>query len=54
MKQSLDSEPELIPGDNGVFDVVVEGELVYSKSKTGIFPDEDRLIRKLVSVYGKK
>lgn len=29
---------ELIEGANGVFDVEVDGQLVYSKHKTGTFP----------------
>jgi predicted Rdx family selenoprotein len=30
-----------------VFDVVVDGALVYSKQQTGEFPDEDTLIERL-------
>jgi selenoprotein W-related protein len=25
----------LIPGDGGIFDVIVDGELIYSKEETG-------------------
>jgi selT/selW/selH-like putative selenoprotein len=35
----------LIAGKGGVFDVVVDGELMFSKHQTGHFPDEDELIR---------
>jgi predicted Rdx family selenoprotein len=28
------------PGDRGQFDVVRDGEVVYSKRETGRFPDE--------------
>lgn len=28
----------LVKGDRGVFDVKVDGQLVYSKAKTGRFP----------------
>jgi len=30
-----------------VFEVAVDGRLVYSKKSTGEFPDEDRLISEL-------
>jgi selenoprotein W-related protein len=30
----------LRPGGGGVFDVVVDGELVFSKHHTGRFPEE--------------
>lgn len=29
----------LIPGAKGRFEVVIDGELVYSKARTGTFPD---------------
>ena len=32
-------EFELVPGDKGIFDVVVEGQMVYSKYQTGRFPN---------------
>lgn len=54
IKQALGIGSELIPGGQGIFDVVVDRELVYSKFKTGSFPDEDQLINELVSVYGIK
>ena len=31
-------ETKLIKGDNGVFDVALDGALVYSKKETGRFP----------------
>jgi len=37
----------LIPSSGGVFEVVVNGALVYSKKATGEFPDETRLIEKI-------
>jgi selenoprotein W-related protein len=30
---------KLVPGENGVFDVSVDGELVFSKHKMGRFPE---------------
>jgi selT/selW/selH-like putative selenoprotein len=34
----------LIESRGGVFEVVVDGELVFSKRATGHFPNDDRLI----------
>ena len=36
--------PTLVRGGGGVFDVEVDGRLVYSKHATGEFPDERRLV----------
>lgn len=54
IKQALGTEPILIPKGGGIFDVVVEDDLVYSKLKTGSFPDEEQLINELVSTYGSR
>jgi selenoprotein W-related protein len=39
----------LVPGSGGCFEVTVDGELVYSKLKTGEFPNEDALVDKIGS-----
>jgi len=39
---------ELIPGSGGVFEVVVDGKLVYSKKQTGQHADLDVLARQIV------
>jgi len=31
----------LVPGTGGCFEITVNGELIYSKLKTGQFPDEN-------------
>jgi selenoprotein W-related protein len=48
LKKHCDNDVELIPSTGGVFEVVVDGELVYSKKKTGEFPDEQQLVKQLV------
>ena len=40
-------EPRLIPGSNGIFDVLVDGKLVFSKHETGRFPEPGEVIQKL-------
>ena len=37
-------ESKLIPGGGGVFDVFKDGDLVYSKHKTGRFPEHAEII----------
>lgn len=36
---------ELIPSSSGAFEVSVNGERVYSKLETGIFPDTEEIIQ---------
>jgi len=40
-------EAELIKGDNGVFDVDIDGQRVFSKHETGRFPDSDEILAHL-------
>jgi selenoprotein W-related protein len=35
---------KLIPGGGGCFELSVDGELLYSKLKTGQFPDEQVML----------
>ena len=35
---------KLIPGGGGCFELSVNGELLYSKLKTGEFPDEQAML----------
>jgi selenoprotein W-related protein len=39
---------ELIQGKGGVFDVKVDGKLIYSKKETGRFPADDEVLSQLV------
>jgi selT/selW/selH-like putative selenoprotein len=47
IKQAVDVEPELIKGANGVFDVAVDGALLFSKHRDARFPDAAELIQAL-------
>ena len=42
-KQKIDSL-ELIPASGGAFELSVNGKLIYSKLKTGEFPDEAEMV----------
>ena len=48
-KQQI-ADMKLIPSGGGCFELTVNGELVYSKLKTGQFPDE----KAMVQAVGKK
>lgn len=42
-------EPELIPGRDGVFDVRVDGEMIFSKYESGRFPSEPEVLDQIRS-----
>ncbi|HAD03718.1 MAG TPA: hypothetical protein DEB35_11550 [Desulfuromonas sp.] len=44
---ALPAEVTLIESSGGVFEVKVDGTLVYSKRATGVFPDEEQLVKKI-------
>jgi selenoprotein W-related protein len=45
LKMRYQVESTLIKGDNGVFDVEVDGTKVYSKHETGRFPEPGEVER---------
>ncbi len=40
-------EPRLIKGDNGIFDVKLDGKMIFSKHQTGRFPESEEVLTKL-------
>jgi predicted Rdx family selenoprotein len=40
-------ETELIKGANGIFDVIRDGDLIFSKHKAGRFPENDEILKML-------
>lgn len=38
---------KLVPGEDGVFDVSVDGELVFSKNEAGRFPKEEEIAKEI-------
>ncbi len=42
----------LLPASGGVFEVTLNGELVYSKRQTGFFPDPDELTSQIGAKLG--
>ncbi|MBE0574485.1 MAG: Rdx family protein [Desulfuromonadales bacterium] len=49
LKKHCDAEVKLIKSSGGVFEVVVDDELVYSKKTTGTFPDEMLLLKQIAN-----
>jgi selT/selW/selH-like putative selenoprotein len=40
-------ECQLIEGSGGVFDVRLDGKLIYSKQQTGRFPEDEEVLSQL-------
>jgi selenoprotein W-related protein len=40
-------EPQLVKGDNGIFDVTVDGQLIFSKFEAERFPEEEEVLAAL-------
>ena len=49
LRKDFGVEAKLIPGSNGIFDVIVDGKCVFSKAETGRFPDPGEVASKLKS-----
>ena len=50
-KFGADIRVELIAGSGGVFEVTVDGNLVFSKSQLGRFPDEGEIVKLLSAAW---
>ena len=44
LKKRLGLESDLIPGGGGVFDVTVDGKVIFSKKKVGRFPEVQEIL----------
>ena len=47
IKDAFDTEPELIGGGGGIFDVEADGAMVFSKHKQGRFPENHEVLDQL-------
>jgi len=45
LREGLGVEAQMIEGSGGIFDVTVDGKLVYSKYETGRFPVPGEVLR---------
>jgi selenoprotein W-related protein len=44
LKKNLKAEIELVAGSNGIFDITVDGKMIFSKFEQGRFPQTDEII----------
>jgi len=44
IKKEMGISSELIPGSNGVYDVIMDEKIIFSKHQTKRFPDNDEII----------
>lgn len=47
IEQALGAKPELVKGDNGIFDVAADGKLVFSKHRENRFPNPGEIVQAL-------
>jgi selT/selW/selH-like putative selenoprotein len=47
LREAFGVEAKLVPGASGIFDVVVDEKVVYSKFETGRFPEQGEVVQKL-------
>ncbi|MBD3240741.1 MAG: SelT/SelW/SelH family protein [Chitinivibrionales bacterium] len=45
LKKAYGVDAELVGGSGGIFDVIVDGDRVYSKHETGRFPDQGEVVK---------
>ena len=45
--RELRIEPNLIAGDKGIFDVEVDGQVIFSRHKEGRFPESQEILEKI-------
>ena len=45
MKKNLGADILLVAGSNGIFDVSLDGNMVYSKSEQGRFPQPGEIVK---------
>jgi selenoprotein W-related protein len=47
IQRAIGVQPQMIRSSGGVFEVVADGELLHSKKATGVFPEEDEIVKRL-------
>ena len=47
MKKNLGAEIELVAGSNGVFDISLDGNMIYSKFEEGRFPQTGDILERI-------
>lgn len=44
IKKETGIEPKLTKGKDGIFDVLVDGKMIFSKHEVGRFPEDDEVL----------
>lgn len=47
IERETGTQSELVGGDNGIFDVEIDGRRVFSKHETGRFPEHEEILAEL-------
>jgi selT/selW/selH-like putative selenoprotein len=50
LSRDLGLDAELVKGERGVFDVLADGRLIYSKHATGRFPEDSEIVEAIRSL----
>ena len=50
IKSEIGVESEIICGGGGIFDVVVDGDRIFSKHELGRFPEDDEILSKIRTI----
>ena len=51
--QHIISETTIIHGSKGIFDVIVDGQMLYSKAKTGRHAEAGEVLSLFTAAYGE-
>jgi len=43
-------ESELVCGGGGIFEVVVDGDMIFSKHESGRFPEPDEILARIQNI----
>jgi len=54
IKKDHGIDVQMIRGRDGIFDVKVDGDLIYSKHQTGVFPEHSLILDKLSALSKAK
>ena len=47
LRNAFGIEAKLVAGSNGIFDVIIDDKLAFSKGETGRFPKQGEIVQKL-------
>ena len=47
LKENLGAEIELVAGSNGIFDVSLDSNMIYSKFEQGHYPTAEEIIQRI-------